>query len=211
VRQELVNVPNLVTYARIALIPFFVVLMSAESRRNNFWAAVVFGLASATDFVDGYLARRLNQITTFGKFLDPLADKLITMCAYVVLVHLGRLPPWVVIVILARELIISGLRTIAVSEGIVIAANQGGKVKTALQLCGLAGLIVHYRYPVDFIVWRDVLDFHVAGLWITYLSLVPSILSAFQYFHGFLMAVAGARAVREAPPGTPPAGGATGA
>lgn len=185
-REEILNAPNVVTMARIALIPFFVALMLMESRRNSFWAALVFGFASATDFVDGYLARRFNLITTFGKFIDPLADKLITTSAYVVLVHLGRLPAWIVIVIIGRELIINGLRTIAMSEGIVIAASQGGKWKTALQLAGLAGLIVHYRYPVDFLVWQGLVDFHVVGLWVTYASVFFSITSAVDYFRGFL-------------------------
>src|SRR6185437_12045538 len=95
-REEILNAPNLVTLARIALIPLFVVLLAAESRRHSFWASLVFGLASGTDFLDGYLARRFQLITTFGKFIDPLADKLIVMSAYVELVHLARLPSWVV-------------------------------------------------------------------------------------------------------------------
>lgn len=188
-REELLNAPNVVTLARIALIPFFIALMLAESRRNSFLGALVFGLASATDFLDGYLARRFNLITTFGKFIDPLADKLITMSAYVALVHLGRLPAWVVIIILARELIISGLRTIAMSEGMVIAASQGGKWKTALQLAGIVALVVHYRYPTDFIVWEGVVDYHAVGLAITYFSLVPSVWSAVDYFRDFIRGV----------------------
>lgn len=203
--EELLSPPNLITLARITLIPLFVALLMVESRRNSFWAAVIFGAASATDFLDGYVARRTGRITTLGKFLDPLADKLITMSAYVVLVYLTRLPPWVVIVILGREFIISGLRTIAMSEGIVIAASQGGKWKTALQLPGIAALIVHYRYPVDFLVWETVLDFQAIGLWLTYLSLIPSIASAIDYFRGFAVGVAETR-TRPAPPpeNTPP-------
>lgn len=189
-RDEIWNPPNLVTLARIALIPFFLALLLMESRRNSFWAALVFGLASATDFVDGYLARRLNLITTFGKFIDPLADKLITMSAYVALVYLARLPAWVVIVILGRELIISGLRTIAMSEGLVIAASQGGKWKTAIQLPGIVALIVHYRYPIDLLVWTEVVDFRLVGLWLTYISLVFSITSAWDYLRAFLAGVA---------------------
>jgi CDP-diacylglycerol--glycerol-3-phosphate 3-phosphatidyltransferase len=202
-REELLNAPNVVTMARIALIPFFLALMFYESRRNNFWAATVFGFASATDFVDGYIARRWNLITTFGKFIDPLADKLITMSAYVALVHLGRLPAWVVIVILGREFIINGLRTIAMSEGMVIAASQGGKWKTALQLASLAALIVHYRYPIDFLVWKGLIDFHLVGLVITYFSLVPSIWSAIEYFRDFIKAVFEQRAERQSGTGEP--------
>lgn len=189
--QEILNPPNLVTLARIALIPFFILLLLEESRRNSFWAAFIFGLAAGTDFLDGYLARRFNLITTFGKFIDPLADKLITMSAYVGLVHLGRLPGWVVIIILARELIISGLRTIAISEGLVIAASQGGKWKTALQLAGISALIIGYPYPIDLLVLQIDVDFRVVGLWVTYLSLVPSLVSAADYFRGFLAGIGG--------------------
>jgi CDP-diacylglycerol--glycerol-3-phosphate 3-phosphatidyltransferase len=185
-REEVLNAPNLVTLARIAIIPFFVALLLAESRRNSFWAAVLFGLASATDYVDGYLARKLKLITTFGKFIDPLADKLITMSAYIVCVHLGRLPAWVAIVIIGRELIINGLRTIAMGEGIVIAASQGGKWKTALQLAGIAGLCVHYRYPTDLLVWQGVVDYQLVGLAVTYLSVFYGVTSAVEYFRAFL-------------------------
>jgi CDP-diacylglycerol--glycerol-3-phosphate 3-phosphatidyltransferase len=192
-REEILNAPNLVTLARIALIPFFVVLLLAESRRNSFYAALVFGLASATDYVDGYLARRLHLITTFGKFIDPLADKLITMSAYIACVHLGRLPAWVAIVIIGRELIISGLRTVAMSEGLVIAASQGGKWKTALQLVGIVALVVHYRYPIDLLLWRGVVDFQQVGMVLTYLSLVFAMTSGVDYFRGFVGGVLAAR------------------
>lgn len=184
-RREILNPPNVITMLRIALIPFFMALILAESRRNNFWAAIIFGLASATDFVDGWIARRFNLTTTFGKFLDPLADKLITMSAYVILVHLGRLAAWVVVLIIGRELVITGLRTIAMSEGIVIAAGQGGKWKTALQLVGLVGLLLHYSFPLDLLVWRGVVDFHQVGLWLTYVSVFFSLTSAVDYFKDF--------------------------
>jgi CDP-diacylglycerol--glycerol-3-phosphate 3-phosphatidyltransferase len=196
-REEILNAPNVVTLARIALIPFFVVVLSAESRRNSFWAALIFGAASATDFLDGYLARRFHLITTFGKFIDPLADKLITMSAYVVLVHLARLPAWVVLIILAREFIISGLRTIAISEGIVIAASQGGKWKTAFQLVGIVTLIVHYPYTIDLLVVQLPVNFHTVGIWLTYGSLIPSIYSAVEYFRGFIGAVFEARSEKD--------------
>ena len=198
-REEVLNAPNVITLARIALIPFFVALLLDESRRHSFWAAVVFGLASATDFVDGYIARRYKLITTFGKFIDPLADKLITMSAYIVCVHLARLPAWVAIVIIGRELIINGLRTIAMSEGIVIAASQGGKWKTALQLAGIAGLVVHYRYPVDLLAWRGVVDFQVVGEWVTYLSVFFGVSSAVEYFRAFLGGVFEVRKSAAAP------------
>jgi CDP-diacylglycerol--glycerol-3-phosphate 3-phosphatidyltransferase len=203
-REEILNAPNLVTLARIGLIPAIIVLLSAESRRNSFWAAIVFGVASGTDFLDGWLARRFQLITTFGKFLDPLADKLITTAVYIVLSYLSRVPVWVVLVIVGREFIINGLRTIAISEGIVIDASQGGKWKTALQLSGLAALIVHYQYAVDFVVVTLGVNFHEVGLWLTYLSLVPSIWSAVDYFRGF---IGGVFELREDRTEEPSAGG----
>jgi len=202
VREEILNAPNLVTIARMALIPFFVAVLLAESRRNSFWAAVLFGVASATDFVDGYLARKLNLITTFGKFLDPLADKLITMSAYIVCVHLGRLPAWVAIVIIGREMIINGLRTMAISDGIVMAASQGGKWKTALQLVGICGLVLHYRYPLDLMFWKGVADFHLVGLALTYLSVLFGLTSAVDYFRDFISGVIRGRQGSPHPPAT---------
>ena len=114
-REELLNAPNLMTLGRILCIPVFLALLSYENRRNSFLAAVVFAAAAITDWLDGWLARVSNKVTMLGKFLDPLADKIIVLSALVILVRLGRVPVWVVVVILARELLISGLRTIAMS------------------------------------------------------------------------------------------------
>src|SRR5438270_10507782 len=118
------------TLGRIALIPVYLGLLAYENRHNSFLAAIVFSVAAISDVLDGYLARISNKITTLGKFLDPLADKLIVLSALVMLLRLGRVPVWVVCVILLRELLISGVRTLAADEGLVIAASQGGKWKT---------------------------------------------------------------------------------
>jgi CDP-diacylglycerol---glycerol-3-phosphate 3-phosphatidyltransferase len=188
-RAELWSVPNLVTLIRIAFIPAFLLLAYDESRMNSFLAAVVYAAVAATDFLDGWLARRMNMVTVIGKFLDPLADKLIAMSALVMLVHLGRVEAWVVILILAREFAVTGLRTIAMSEGIVIAAGQEGKYKTAIQLAGIVFLLLHYRYPVDFFLFQVDIDANRAGTGLVYLSLVFSLTSAASYFKGFLEAV----------------------
>jgi len=188
-RDELWSVPNLVTMARIAAIPAFLVLAYYESRLNSFLAALLYAAVAATDFLDGWLARRLDLETVIGKFLDPLADKLIAMAALVMLVHLGRVGAWVVILVLAREFAVTGLRTIAMSEGIVIAAGQEGKYKTAIQLAGIVFLLLHYRYPVDFLAFVLEVDSNRVGLALVYLSLVFSIWSAVGYFVGFLEAV----------------------
>jgi CDP-diacylglycerol--glycerol-3-phosphate 3-phosphatidyltransferase len=184
-REELLNAPNLLTLARLAAIPVFLYLLAYENRHNSFLAAMVFSAAAISDWVDGWLARISNKVTTLGKFLDPLADKIIVLAALVMLLRLGRVPVWVVVIILAREFLISGLRTIAMSEGLVISASQGGKWKTSLQLSGIIALMVHYHYQIDFIFFRTMIDFHTVGLTLLYLSLIPSVVSAIDYIRAF--------------------------
>ena len=184
-REELLNAPNLMTVGRIACIPIFLALLAYENRRNSFLAAAVFAVAAITDWFDGWLARVSNKVTTLGKFLDPLADKIIVLSALVMLLRLGRVPVWVVVLILARELLISGLRTIAMSEGLVISASRGGKWKTSLQLCGIIALMVHYHFPIDYFVVTVVTDFHTVGLALLYISLIPGMASAIDYMRAF--------------------------
>jgi len=184
-REELLNAPNLMTLGRIACIPVFLALLSYENRRNSFLAAMVFAAAAISDWLDGWLARVSNKVTTLGKFLDPLADKIIVLSALVMLVRLGRVPVWVVVIILARELLISGLRTIAMSEGLEIAASRGGKWKTSLQLSGIIALMVHYHFAIDYLFGTVVTDFHTVGLTLLYLSLIPGIASAVDYVRAF--------------------------
>ena len=129
------NVPNQLTIARICMIPLVVVLILwVPKPLGNILSMIVFILACLTDAADGYIARRYNYITTFGKFMDPLADKLLVISAMICLVDLGRLESWIVILIIAREFIISGFRLIAVEKGVVIAANFWGKIKTISQM-----------------------------------------------------------------------------
>ena len=129
------NTPNKLTLLRVILIPFFVVCMLAVSADWGKWAALaIFVIASLTDTLDGYLARRDNLVTNFGKFMDPLADKLLVCSAMICLVDLERIPSWVVIIIIGREFVISGFRLIASDNGIVIAANYWGKIKTVCQM-----------------------------------------------------------------------------
>ncbi|HEY4731473.1 MAG TPA: CDP-diacylglycerol--glycerol-3-phosphate 3-phosphatidyltransferase [Myxococcales bacterium] len=184
-RDELLNAPNLMTLARIALIPVFLYLLSYENRRNSFLAAAVYAVCALTDWFDGWLARISNKVTTLGKFLDPLADKVIVVSALVMLVRLGRVPVWVVVVIITREFLISGVRTIAATEGLVIPASQGGKWKTSLQLCGIICLMLHYHYMIDYGFGTVVTDFQTVGSLLLYLSLVPLIASAIDYVRAF--------------------------
>ncbi|MDR0293521.1 MAG: CDP-diacylglycerol--glycerol-3-phosphate 3-phosphatidyltransferase [Oscillospiraceae bacterium] len=125
------NVPNIITVTRIALVPVFLVCMGAEWRVA---ALVVFAVAGLSDKLDGYLARKMGQITDFGKIMDPLADKLLVLAALVCFVREGSVAVWVVVTVLARELIISTLRTMAASTGTVLGADFSGKVKTAVQI-----------------------------------------------------------------------------
>jgi CDP-diacylglycerol--glycerol-3-phosphate 3-phosphatidyltransferase len=188
-RRELFNLPNSITMVRMAMIPVILWFTYYESRRASFIAAILFAVTGATDFLDGWVARRRGLVTVIGKFLDPLADKLVVMSALVMLVHLGRVAAWVVIVVMAREFIVSGLRTIAMSEGIVIAAGQEGKTKTIFQLAGISFLLLHYAYPIDFGFAVFEYDANKVGTVLLYLSLVFSVWSAWVYFSDFLKAV----------------------
>lgn len=192
-RDELLNAPNLITIARMLLIPVYLGFLAWENRHNSFFAALVFAAAAASDWVDGWVARISNKITTLGKFLDPLADKLIVLSALIMLSKLGRVPVWVVVLILARELLISGLRTLAASEGLVISASQGGKWKTSLQLVGIIALMLHYHFPIDYFVVVAQTDFHAVGIVLLYLSLIPSLASALEYVRGYYVLDTSAR------------------
>src|SRR5208337_5017662 len=122
--RDAVNLPNLLTFGRIVAIPFFVWLLDTPTPARGFWACIVFTLAAVTDLLDGYLARKLGVVSVLGKFLDPLADKLIVMAALVWLVPMGRIDAWVVVLLLGREISVTGLRSVAASEGVVISAGN---------------------------------------------------------------------------------------
>jgi CDP-diacylglycerol--glycerol-3-phosphate 3-phosphatidyltransferase len=184
--QEFWNLPNMLTLGRIVVIPLFVWLLYDGDPWFSVLAASVFTLAAVTDVVDGFLARRWNMITVTGKLLDPLADKLIVAAAMVMMVRLGRIPAWIVIILLSREFIVTGLRQVAASEGLVIAAGQEGKWKTALQLVGIIALCVHYTHPVFLVAgWYDI-NFNVIGKALLYFSTAFSVWSAGVYFQAFL-------------------------
>ncbi len=176
----------MLTMGRIAIIPLFVWFTYDADPFYSYLAAALFTLAAVTDVIDGFLARRWNMITVVGKLLDPLADKLIVLAALVMMVRLGRIHAWVVIVLLSREFIVTGLRQIAASEGMVIAAGQEGKWKTSLQLTGIVALCVHYTHPMFFLFgWYDV-NFNLVGKFLVYFSTAFSVWSALVYFQAFL-------------------------
>jgi CDP-diacylglycerol--glycerol-3-phosphate 3-phosphatidyltransferase len=183
--KELWNLPNMLTMGRIVVIPLFVWFTYEADPFYSLCAAALFAIASITDVVDGFLARRWNMITVTGKLLDPLADKLIVTAALVMMTRLGRIPAWVVIVLLSRELIVMGLRQIAASEGLVIAAGQEGKWKTSLQLVGIIALVVHYTHPIQLLFTTLIVDFNAVGKVLVYASTFFSVWSAGGYFRAF--------------------------
>ena len=128
------NLPNKLTLLRMAMIPLFVIFMMVQAPFGRYVALAIFVAASLTDTADGYIARKYNLVTDFGKFMDPLADKLLVCSAMICLVHTNEIPFWIVIIIIAREFIISGFRLVAADNGIVIAASMWGKVKTVFQM-----------------------------------------------------------------------------
>lgn len=188
--QDALNLPNLLTMGRVVLIPFCLWLLDQDTPRTGFWASMAFTGAALTDVLDGWLARKLNVVSVLGKLLDPLADKLIVMATLVWLVPMGRIPAWTVVVLLARELSVTALRSVAASEGVVIAAGQEGKTKTALQMLGIILLLVGYPYHLAYLgLDMGVVDFVKVGRILVYLSLVFSMASAAQYLRLFGEAV----------------------
>jgi CDP-diacylglycerol--glycerol-3-phosphate 3-phosphatidyltransferase len=188
--SDALNLPNLLTMGRIVMIPLFLWFLDKGTLHACFWAAIVFTVAAITDLLDGYLARRMGIVSVLGKFLDPLADKLIVMASLVWMVPMGRIPAWAVVLLLARELGINGLRSIAASEGVVIAAGQDGKVKTALQMIGIIALVLGYPYHLSYLgIDLGLVDLVHVGRALVYLSLVFSLASAAQYVRLFAAAV----------------------
>ncbi|PLX88261.1 MAG: CDP-diacylglycerol--glycerol-3-phosphate 3-phosphatidyltransferase [Desulfuromonas sp.] len=192
-RPLIFNLPNILTMARIAAVPVVLVLLLFESSANCFWAAVVFSVAAITDWLDGYLARKWEIVTVIGKFLDPLADKLIVMVALIMLIPLDRVPAWAVFVILAREMLVTGLRSIASSEGIVIAASPLGKYKTIFQMIAIIALLLHYRYYWLFGWQVDIFypSMHNVGLFFFYISFILTVWSGGDYLVKFFRVLVG--------------------
>jgi CDP-diacylglycerol---glycerol-3-phosphate 3-phosphatidyltransferase len=166
------NVPNVLTVVRILLVPVLVAALLEKTGDGDLLAAIVFAIASLTDAIDGYLARSRNWVTTFGKLMDPIADKLLIVAALIALVSLGRLEAWVATVIISREMAVTVLRVAAgAGQGVVISASQLGKVKTAFQVAMVIALIAVHGRPT----WVTVL---------VYVTVVVTVLSGADYFFG---------------------------
>jgi CDP-diacylglycerol---glycerol-3-phosphate 3-phosphatidyltransferase len=166
-----VNLPNVLTVARIMLVPVLVVALLGNTPGGDVLAAIVFVLASVTDFVDGRLARAQDSVTTFGKLMDPLADKLLIIAALISLVSLHRLAAWVAMVIITRELAVTVLRLGATQAGVVMGASLFGKVKTCLQIAAILAIIAVHGQPL----WVSAL---------LYVTVLVTVLSGLDYFFG---------------------------
>lgn len=168
------NLPNKLTVLRVIMIPFFIVALMLEAIPYHEWIALfIFVAAAFTDMLDGKIARKHNLVTNFGKFMDPLADKLLVCSALICLVQLNRLPAWMVIVIISREFVISGFRTIAADSGVVIAASYWGKVKTVFQMVATSLLIVDFgRFGIVFNIFTQV---------VLYIAIALTVISMIDY------------------------------
>ncbi len=173
----MLNLANKITLLRIIAAPLLIILLSLPSRITALTAAALFLAASLTDMVDGLVARRGNMVTTLGKFLDPLADKILVSTALVMLAALGWAPAWAAAVIIAREFAVTGLRTVAVEQGVVLAADRYGKLKTVLQITALCPLMLHYP-------WFG-LDPAPVGLALLYVAVALTIFSGGNYLYNF--------------------------
>lgn len=175
--------PNAITVARMLLVPLILLFLMPGifEPKTAFAAAAIFSVAAVSDILDGYLARRLGSVSVVGKFLDPLADKIIYITVLISLIPMNAIPTWIVLVVVTRELFITGLRSVAMSEGMVMDASRGGKMKTAFGLIGVIGMLIHYPYEIDFFLFKATFHFHSLGLALTYISLFFSIYSAFDY------------------------------
>lgn len=186
------NLPNILTLLRIASIPLMAAILFSPSKSAGFWAAAIFALASITDWLDGYLARRMGIVTVFGKFLDPIADKLIVMSALIMILPFGRAPAWMVLIILGREIIITGLRGLASTEGIVIPASNLGKFKTIFQIVAILGLLLHYDYHWFFGMDNPYLyvNMHNIGIFYLWIATAITIWSGIDYLVRFTRIIA---------------------
>ncbi len=167
------NIPTILTFSRIILIPFFIVI----TPKSPSWGVTIFLIASATDFLDGYLARRSSQITKFGILLDPIADKFLVISALILLVDMVKLSAWIAIVIIVREFVVTALRVVALSKNIVIPAETGGKLKTTAQMTSIVLLLLPGGIGE--------VDFYDIGLILMYVALLLAVISGIKYTFSF--------------------------
>jgi CDP-diacylglycerol--glycerol-3-phosphate 3-phosphatidyltransferase len=171
------NLPNALSLLRLLAIPIVLVCLLFPEKWGSFLAALFFAVAFITDFLDGYIARKYGAVTTLGKFLDPLADKILVSMTLIMLIPIDRVPAWMVVIIVAREIAVTGLRSAAVTEGIVIQASVLGKYKTFFQAMATIALCLHYEYFG--------VAFHTVGIVLLWFALILTLVSGWAYFKAF--------------------------
>jgi len=176
--KEIVNLPNSITMLRICIIPVLFLLLLSPGRWLSFTIAVLFIIAALTDLLDGYIARKYAIVTKMGQFLDPVVDKLMVSTAMILMIPIGRIPAWVVVLIIMRDVLVDGLRSVASSDGIVIQASRLGKKKTLSQIIAVSALIIHYDTVFG-------LDAHLVGTIVLYMALILTLYSGVSYFVQF--------------------------
>lgn len=173
-RREIFNLPNTITLMRIGVVPFLFILLLAPGKFWSLLMAALFIAASLTDLIDGYVARKYSLVTTIGKFLDPIADKLLVSTAMILMIPIGRIPAWIVAITIIRDLLVDWIRSASSSEGFVIQASRLGKQKTLAQNIAVTALMIHYSIFS--------IDAHAVGIVILYIALGLTIISGVDYF-----------------------------
>jgi CDP-diacylglycerol---glycerol-3-phosphate 3-phosphatidyltransferase len=176
-KREVFNLPNTITMLRIGVIPALFCLLFSPGPVMSLVIAILFIAAALTDLLDGYIARRFEIVTTMGKFLDPIADKLIVNTAMILMIPIGRIPAWIVAIIIIRDFAVDGIRNIASSEGMIIQASPLGKRKTLCQIFAVSALMIHYPFIGA--------DAHTIGMIILYIALILTVTSGIDYFLKF--------------------------
>jgi len=176
-KREVFNLPNTISMLRIGVIPVLFFLLLSPGKIMSLVIAILFIAAALTDLLDGYIARKYQIVTTMGKFLDPIADKLIVNTAMIMMIPINRIPAWIVAVIVIRDFVVDGIRNIASSNGIVIQASPLGKRKTLCQIFAVSALMIHYPFIGA--------DAHVVGMVILYIALILTVASGAEYFVKF--------------------------
>jgi len=175
--KEVFNLPNTISLIRMGVIPILFFLLLSPGPFMSLVIAILFIAAALTDLLDGYIARRYHIVTTMGKFLDPIADKLIVNTAMIMLIPIGRIPTWIAAIIIIRDFIVDGIRNIASSEGLIIDASPLGKRKMLCQIFAVSALMIHYPFFG--------IDAHAVGMVILAIALVLTVLSGIDYFMRF--------------------------
>lgn len=176
--RKIINLPNAITLVRLCILPGLFCLLLSPDQTWSLVIAAIFAVVSLTDLLDGYVARRYGIVTTMGKFLDPIADKLVINTAMILMIPIGRIPAWVVAIIVIRDFCVDGIREIASGEGVHIQASWLGKQKTLCQVFAVTALMIHYPFLGA--------DAHAVGTVLMFLALVMTVYSGIDYFFKFI-------------------------